>query len=402
MLGACLKITLLALAGLALWAVAPALSTERYMPAAVDFSQPLPALERVGTPAPQASHRRHAGESPDAAHTDGPVLFRSPVIEAPRRFDFVGIGGEMAELEFRVREDDGAWSEWVTVGNGDPLYTGGSDEVQVRSRTVRPEGELHYVNVSGDDTEANGLLNSFRGALNSALISAAGTSSAFAAAGEPDIVSRREWGADRNKGGCEPRDRPDYGKVKAAVIHHTVSANDYRESEVPAMVLGICRYHRNGNGWDDIGYNALVDRFGNIYEGRDGGLTRPVIGAQAEGHNGQTTGVATIANHSDVRPRRKEKAALVEFLAWKLDLHGVRPDGSVRLKSAGGTTTRTDEGQRIKVKRIFGHGTTNYTECPGGLLDKEVGRIRRAVQEEMDAGGEPDDPGSGDGGIVPR
>ena len=60
------------------------------------------------------------------------------------------------------------------------------------------------------------------------------------------------------------------------------------------MVRAIAVYHVQANGWDDIGYNFLVDRFGQIFEGRYGGITAPVIGAHAEGFNDGSVGVALI------------------------------------------------------------------------------------------------------------
>ncbi len=313
------------------------------------------------------------------------MLYRSEPIAAPERFDLVGIAGQMHAFEFRARDAGGAWSKWVETDNGDPVYTGGSDEVQIRSRNRPIRGELHYVNVKGDTTLAGSLLNGLRGAANSAVVSLAGSAvpEASAAAREPDFITRREWGAKQKKGGCEPRVKPQMGKVKAGVIHHTVNTNGYSEAEAPGIVLGICRFHRNGNGWNDIGYNALVDRFGNVYQGRAGGMRRPVIGAHAEGINSQTTGVAAIGDFTRKKPSKALRRGLIRYLAWKLELAGVPGRGTTRLRSDGGASQRTPKGERVKVKTIFNHGTTNYTACAGKALNKLVPKIRRAVARKI-------------------
>ncbi len=68
-------------------------------------------------------------------------------------------------------------------------------------------------------------------------------------------------------------------------MHHTATPNTYTRAEAPGVVRAIYRYHTVSNGWDDIGYNVLIDRFGTVYEGRKGGLESPVIGAHASGWN---------------------------------------------------------------------------------------------------------------------
>jgi uncharacterized protein with LGFP repeats len=177
------------------------------------------------------------------------------------------------------------------------------------------------------------------------------------------------------------------GRVKAGVIHHTVSTNTYTQVEAPGIVLAICRYHRNVNGWNDIGYNALVDRFGNLYEGRAGGLGRAIVGAQAEGVNSQTTGIASIGDNREFRASPKERKSIADYLAWKFGIAGIPAEGRTTLTSAGGATQRTPAGERVRVPRIFSHNFTNVTACAGAALIAQVPQIRRAVARKLAKGG---------------
>jgi N-acetylmuramoyl-L-alanine amidase len=362
------------------YVAAPALSAQPYIPEAVDFEQRLPTLTRLVEPSSARS-----GTSPG----QGSVSFKSGVIAAPERFDLAGLAGEVRPLELRGRERGEEWTRWVETEDGNPVYFGGAEELQLRSRGWRPAGTLHYVNVSGTTSRAGGALTAVRGAINSAFVSVAGLldPEAQALPARPEIVKRGEWGATRAEGGCRPRAAPARGTVKAAAVHHTVTANRYTEAEAPAIVLGICRYHRNGNGWNDIGYNALVDRFGNLYAGRAGGVRKAVVGAHAQGFNSQTTGVASIGTHTSTAVTPAAKASLVAYLAWKLAVHGLRATGKTTLTSAGGKASRYPRGRRVRLNRIIGHRTVGLTACPGESLYAEVARLRRLVEERIAQGG---------------
>jgi hypothetical protein len=388
---------LLALAASAGYVAAPALSLERYIPEPVDFEQRLGDVAHLNTSARARERDPHADE--------GPVTHLSAVIEAPKRFDLAGLAGETRTVELRARERGGEWSEWTEAVDGNPVYFDGAEELQLRTRGWRPRGTIHYVNVSGTTTRVESLLNGARSALNSGFISAAALvqPSAEAAPVRPAIVKRSEWGA--TGGGCTPRERPSLGRVKAAVIHHTVSSDDYTPEEASRIVLGICRFHRNGNGWNDIGYNALVDQYGTIYAGRAGGLHRAVIGAQSQGFNAQTTGVAALGTHSKTPITKASMEGFVSFLAWKLSVHGLRAKGKTRLRSAGGSASRYPKGRRVRKNRMLGHGKLGVTSCPGAELAGQIGQVRRATQARIDGAKpapiEPPPPDDGSGAVPP-
>ncbi|HST39645.1 MAG TPA: N-acetylmuramoyl-L-alanine amidase, partial [Conexibacter sp.] len=185
-------------------------------------------------------------------------------------------------------------------------------------------------------------------------------------------------------GSCQPRSAPRYGRVDFSVVHHTESLTAYSRDDAAAMVLGICRFHRNGNGWLDIGYNLLVDRFGTVYEGRAGGVEQPVIGAHAGGWNSIATGVAVIGSFSSSRPPAAAREALSRVLAWKLSLGGVPATGTIAKVSAGGEENRWPVGSTVRLSRIVGHRDVDQTDCPGGAFYGLLQTLRAQTAPRVD------------------
>jgi hypothetical protein len=187
---------------------------------------------------------------------------------------------------------------------------------------------------------------------------------ANALAAQPTIISRSAWGAKESLRRC----KPDYGKgVEMAYVHHTVSGNSYPASKADDIVRAIYAYHVKGNGWCDIGYNFLIDRFGRIYEGRFGGMERPVVGAHAMGFNTGSSGVSAIGTYTTRSPSTVVLDAFERLLAWRLDVAHARPTGTTVMRSAGGSNQKFDKGEEVTLPVIAGHRDTGYTTCPGRL-----------------------------------
>lgn len=191
----------------------------------------------------------------------------------------------------------------------------------------------------------------------------------------PVIVSRAAWHANESI----VRARAVYtGAVRAVFIHHTGESNDYDCADAPDLVRAVEQSHIEGNGWDDIGYNFLVDRCGTIYEGRAGGVTRSVRGAHTTGFNADSVGIAVLG---DYRNGEKVPAAVVralaEVAAWKLQ-PGVDPEGKVRLVSTN-DKSRYPKGKAAVLNVISGHRDTYETTCPGQALYDVLPAIRAAA-----------------------
>jgi hypothetical protein len=131
------------------------------------------------------------------------------------------------------------------------------------------------------------------------------------------------------------------------------------------------------NGWNDIGYNFLVDRFGTIYEGRHGGIDRNVVGAHARGFNTGSAGIALIGTYGSGRPSRAALDALTSLVAWRLDLAHVDPSSVVTVVSGGSERFRAK--LPVLLRRVSGHRDTGSTECPGDALYGQLDSIARAA-----------------------
>ena len=191
----------------------------------------------------------------------------------------------------------------------------------------------------------------------------------------PPIMPRLSWGADESIRRGPPIYAP---AVRFAIVHHTAGRNDYSRAEAAAMVKGIQLFHVRGNGWNDIGYNFLVDRFGTIYEGRYGGTDRNVVGAHALGFNTGSVGVALLGTYGDTKPSAAAQDAIARLIAWRLDLAHVDPTSSLTFVSGG--SERYARGVPVLLRAVSGHRDTGSTECPGNALYSRLGTIAASAR----------------------
>ncbi|MER5601151.1 N-acetylmuramoyl-L-alanine amidase [Streptomyces sp. NPDC002265] len=195
----------------------------------------------------------------------------------------------------------------------------------------------------------------------------------------PPITSRAGWGADESISPEEPGYLPG-GKIKAVVLHHTATSNDASCADTPALIRSIYAYDVQELTWKDIGYNFLVDKCGTIYEGRKGGVDRPVMGAHAYGFNSETTGIAIIGDYSTLAPSREAMTSVARLAAWKLGQYGVDPTGTTTLTAgaAGPNYFRQTwaAGTKMTFPVIHGHRDGYNTVCPGDAYYNLLPTIR--------------------------
>ena len=344
-----------------------------------------------------------------AAPTAGPAV--AP--RATRPFSLLGATWTSPRIawtgtvEVRTRAAaDGRWSTWHSLradepdaadqgepgthrGSTDPLWVGESNGVEARvvaaGRGTGPlPAGLRLDLVNPDER----LVDSDEKAVNpdeKAIVAPQGRAvapqgGAAAARPMPPLITRAGWGADESI----VKHPPDYTTdVQVLFVHHTATTNDYDCDQSASIIRGIERYQVGSKSWNDIGYNFLIDKCGTLFEGRKGGVSRPVLGAHTLGFNAHSAAIAVIGNYDDVGASATVRAVIAEVAAYKIGMYGNLSSGGVVLTSGG--SDRFRPGTRVMLNRISGHRDTGRTDCPGDALYAQLDTIRTLAGEPPSA-----------------
>src|SRR3954453_12091415 len=299
---------------------------------------------------------------------------RSLASTGPRRFDLVGLHWRgPGSVDFRTRSVTGRWGAWqrpapeaedvpdsgTTEGRaargwrlGNPFWVGPSDRISYRLHGDVTRLRAYFIQSSEERVPLRRL----------------------SIAASPPLIARSAWGANE----AIRRAPPNYARtIQLGLVHHTAGSNSYTPAQSAAIVRGIEIYHVKGNGWNDIGYNFLVDKYGQVFEGRYGGVDRNVVGAHTLGFNTGTLGVAVLGDYTSSKITTAAANALEQLLAWRLDLAHIDPLSFVTYASGG--NSRFPTGTPVPLRAISGHRDAYFTDCPGNALYAQLPLIAKAV-----------------------
>jgi hypothetical protein len=300
-------------------------------------------------------------------------------------------------IEVRTRQrGTGTWSSWQLLetdnpdasaggpgvrGSSDPLWVGPSDGVQARIVALGgalPDGiRVDLINPDASDaghtfTTVSAQQTQVEKAQQLQAKKEPNAPVVLPVRPVPKLTTRSGWGADESI----VEDPPEYtGAVHVVFVHHTASGNGYDCGDSASIVRGIERFHVKSKGWNDIGYNFLVDRCGRIFEGRAGGVHRSVLGAHTLGFNANASAVAVIGDYRSAAIPAAARASVAQLAAYKLGAWSNPPLGKAGLVSGG--SDRYPAGRTAVLNRISGHRDTGRTECPGNALYAQLPAIRK-------------------------
>jgi len=345
-------------------------------------------------------------------YAGGDAIFTSTVIDAPFKFNAVGItfSAEIEDpdlIEIYARTSDGVtgWGKWMYLPPGEGilrnlegsgtcnvkiatplLFRDTADGAAIQFRLTIPGAggtevvitRLEVIFIDSTDGPSEKDILERRRAIETdesgdrSVEEPVEPEVTLDGYPRPDYVTRDQWGADPPQGTLY------YYTVTHNGLHHTASVADWGSSgfsECAARVRAIQDYHM-GLGWTDIGYNYLICKHGLSWEGRAGG--DDVVGAH-DACNWGSMGVSCMGyfhppyNHQPTTAMLNE---LDDMFAWKCDNWDIDPFGTGWYYGYGGY-----------MDNIYGHRDVGATACPGDILYVLIPWMRSEVESLIGGGG---------------
>jgi len=193
----------------------------------------------------------------------------------------------------------------------------------------------------------------------------------------PTMITRAQWcGGSASCSQVLASYNPTYISPTHIVIHHGASPNTYTDGQ--AVVRSYYNYHVNTLGWIDIGYNYIVDKYGNFFQGRHNPNlpTTDVRGAHAGAANSGSIGVNYPGNLDIELATPIQMQRVSELLAWWFDHKAYDPLSSESMQTQA-------YGVQIQP-RITGHRDIGNTACPGNDLHAQLPNLRNMTKQIID------------------
>jgi hypothetical protein len=185
---------------------------------------------------------------------------------------------------------------------------------------------------------------------------------------KPRIITRTEWEANPPQFGYS--NMPYYNKL---TLHHSVgfSADNLEEGIIQMQAIQL--FHQEVRGWSDIGYHFVIDKAGNIYQGRP----ETVIGAHTSGANTGNIGTCVLGCY---HPPASENYYCYDELSTSSG------DSLIKLMAW------ISESYSIDPNVLLGHRDYydyEYTTCPGDNLWSLLPGLRTEISSYRDYGPTP-------------
>lgn len=167
------------------------------------------------------------------------------------------------------------------------------------------------------------------------------------------------------------------------IVHHTAgdTSSFTGKESVIAYLKDVYKFHTITRGRGDIGYNFLIDPYGNIYEGRAGGDS--VIWAHTNWNNTPSIGISLMGNFDKQQPSSQQIRSLVALIAALSKKYNIDPTAKAEYHKV---LTEAPYMKSVEAGTVAGHRDAGVTSCPGKNLYSLLPKLKDMVVQSMAKG----------------